>query len=214
MIQFYTIKGAGRLTSCIGPCLWFFEEIDLKYQLIQIDLTKNENKGRLYLHINPNGKIPALNDDGFILSESSAINFYIAEKYKPEFLGANLSEKTNITQWILWSITQFEPYVASLFINATKPFDERDVQDIQISKFKITEYTNLLNNHLKSNKFIAGDKMSLADIHLASFMHIHSILHTQISAFNNFKRWYQAMMSRESLKKLENKKLLTLSRAI
>ena len=90
MLKFYTIQGGGRLTSCVGICLWLLEELKTQYQVINLDLDKFEHKSEEYLKLNPNGKVPTLVDNGFVIWESIAINNYLARKYKPEFLGKNI----------------------------------------------------------------------------------------------------------------------------
>src|SRR5437588_323550 len=66
--------------------LWMAKELGLDYENVPIDMGKGDTRTPDYLRINPNGHIPAIDDDGFILWESMAINLYLAKKYSPASL--------------------------------------------------------------------------------------------------------------------------------
>lgn len=211
MLLFYTVKGGGRLTSCVGACLWLLEEINQPFKLMELDLQKIEHKSDEFLALNPNGKIPCIDDDGFILWESVAICYYLARKYKPELLGKNLEESALIDQWIQWTAAELQPPIADIFINATKPPEQKQPLHIQYSKYRIMQQTILLDKELKNKKFIVGDKFTLADLILCSYAQIHSILHTDLSVYPNFNKWYNGVINYPSLASAKAKKLVILS---
>ncbi|MEK7434696.1 MAG: glutathione S-transferase family protein, partial [Cyanobacteriota bacterium] len=134
MLKFYTVKNGGRLTSCVGPSLWLLEETGKPYQVVDIDIFKGEHKSESFLKLNPNGKIPCLQDDNFILWESVAINYYVAAKNKPELLGSNLQERALIDQWVLWCSSELNPPVSAIFTNAMKSAEQRDNNYMQQCK--------------------------------------------------------------------------------
>ncbi len=211
MIRFFTVAGGGRLSSCVGGCLWLLEELNRPYEIVEIDIPKGQHKSTSFLALNPNGKIPCLSDDSFVIWESVAINYYLAGKYKPELLGSNLKERGLIDQWILWSVSELQPSINAIFTNAMKSPEERDRTLMQACKYKILQHTVLVDKYLKDKKFLVAEKFTLADLHLSSYMHIHSTLHTELSNYHFFKRWYLTMMQSNTLTALEKKKLLVLS---
>lgn len=211
MLKFYTVKGGGRLTSCVGASLWLLEETGKPYEVVQVDVLKAENRSDWFLKLNPNGKIPCLQDDSFLVWESIAINYYVAGKQKPELLGTNLQERALIDQWVLWCSNELNPPVSAIFINAMKSQEQRDLAYMQQCKLKIMQLTIMLDKYLKDKKFFVNNKLSLADIQIASFMQIHSILHADLSMYHNFNKWYKSMMLRPTLTSLEKKKLIILS---
>ena len=73
------LKIYGTSMSRAGRVLWAAEETGVKYEHIPTPIT--EAKSAAHLKLNPNGHIPVIDDDGFVLYESMAINFYIAAKY-------------------------------------------------------------------------------------------------------------------------------------
>ena len=74
------IKLYGTVMSRAGRAAWALEELGLKYEHVPISFQGDTRKPE-YLKINPNGHIPAIDDDGLIVWESMAINLYLAEKY-------------------------------------------------------------------------------------------------------------------------------------
>ncbi len=90
-VSMITLYGPAR--SSAGRCFWLLEELGLSYENKPVDMMKKEHKSDWFLKVNPNGKVPALVDGNTTLFESMAINYYLAEKYKPEFLGKTVEEK-------------------------------------------------------------------------------------------------------------------------
>ncbi|MBC7473016.1 MAG: glutathione S-transferase family protein [Candidatus Sericytochromatia bacterium] len=210
MIKFYTVSGGGRLTSCVGICLWLLEELQINYEIISLDLYNAEHKSEEFLKLNPNGKIPCIDDNGFLLWESVAINYHLARKYSPELLGNTLEEKALIDQWTLWMISEFQPLVTTIFRNASLPKEQKDHGLVQKSKYKIMQCTLLLENELSKRKNIVGNKFTMADINIAAIASIHKIIKTDLTEYPNFSRWLNVMLSRKSLYSLQQKKLIVI----
>lgn len=211
MLKFYTIKGNARLTSCVGSSLWLLEEIGEPYTLYPIDLQKIEHKSDSFLRLNPNGKVPCLDDDGYIIWESMAINYYMCRKYKPELLGDNIREQGWVDQWIQWCQSELEPFVTEIFVNASRPPEMKQPLYVQSCKYKIMQATILMDKELKNRKYFVEDKFTLADLIIACYAHIHSILHTDLSMYPNFARWYNSVIARKPLLSAKDKNMLVLS---
>ncbi len=74
------IKLYGIPASRAARCLWMLEELDLEYENVPTHFIGDSKKPD-YLKLNPNGKLPTLDDDGLVVWESMAINLYLARKY-------------------------------------------------------------------------------------------------------------------------------------
>lgn len=70
-----------RGSTCTKRVLTALYEKDVPYEFVDVDFSKGEHKSEKYMKLQPFGKVPALDDDGFILFESRAIGKYIAAKY-------------------------------------------------------------------------------------------------------------------------------------
>jgi glutathione S-transferase len=208
MLKFYTIQGGGRLTSCVGICLWFLEELQKDYEVINIDLDKFENKSEEFLKLNPNGKVPVLVDGDFVIWESLAINYYLARKYKPEFLGKSLEESSQIEQWIFWMLAELQPPIVSIFRHARLPGSQKNPAFFQAWKMQIMQLTVILEKELSNRQFLVGNNFTLADLNVAAFSSIHYILHSDLSLFPNFSKWLNSATKRAGLTAAREKNLV------
>src|SRR6185437_13590234 len=121
MIKFY-----GTSKSRSARSLWAIEELGLKYEHLPTEVPKAKSAD--HLKINPNGHIPAIDDDGVILWESMAINLYLAEKYgKNSLWPASVEDHGRAYQWSFWGITELEGHFLTLLSHKMfLPPDQRD----------------------------------------------------------------------------------------
>ena len=101
------LKVYGVPQSRAARTLWMVEECGVPYELVSTGFAK-EAKSDAYKAINPNARIPAIDDDGVILWESMAINLYLAKKYGKELAPKNATEEAHATQWSFWIMTEIE----------------------------------------------------------------------------------------------------------
>ncbi|NIP29299.1 MAG: glutathione S-transferase family protein, partial [Candidatus Dadabacteria bacterium] len=87
--------------------------LGLEYERATVDIFKGEHKTESYTELNPNQKIPTLDDDGFIMWESNAILLYLANKYSPNsYISSDPKKYGLITQWLLFGKTSVDPNLA------------------------------------------------------------------------------------------------------
>lgn len=141
MIQIY---GSPRTSA--GRCYLLLEELGISYQEVPIDMMgKKEHKGEAFLKLNPNGKVPCLVDDGFVLWESLAINSYLTEKYNPALLGSNLQEKALVQQWSIWALGDLQAPMVDILIQLFfVPEEKRDQTLIKKVKKKFPDFCKFL----------------------------------------------------------------------
>ena len=113
--------------SRANRCLWALEELGLAYEHVPIGFT-GESRAPDYLRINPNGRVPALEDDGEVLWESIAINLYLADKYGSDpFWPGNPKLRGKCYQWSLWAVNEMEPRISALMAHHVwNPPEHRD----------------------------------------------------------------------------------------
>ena len=107
------LKIYGTSMSRTGRSLWALEETGVKYEHIPTQMA--ELKTPAHLKLNPNGRIPVIDDDGFVLWESMAINFYLAAKYgKAPLWPDAIQDRALANQWSYWAMTEVEPSLVTL----------------------------------------------------------------------------------------------------
>lgn len=195
-----TLYGPARTSA--GRCIWCLEEAGVNYENKNVDLRNKEHKADPFLKINPNGKVPALVDGDFIIFESMAINYYIAEKYKPELLGNNANEKSISQQWSFWAATELQPPVIEIFIQKVfMPAEKRSDEIINKNMEMLPGILGVLENALGKNKFLNGDHFTLADLNTASVVSIAPHVGVDMKNYSNINAWLSAMSERPAFKK-------------
>ena len=192
----------GSPSSSAGRCFWCLEELGLNYESQTISFKENEHKSSEFLKINPNGKIPALIDNDFVMSESMAINFYLAEKYSPDLLGTTLQERAKIRQWSFWAIADLQPPLINIFIQLIfVPEERRDQKVIDNAEKKLPSLLSSLNSQLEKKSYLIGDVFTLADLNVQSVISICKSINYDISTYKNIIRWQNIIGERPAYQK-------------
>jgi glutathione S-transferase len=139
-------------------------EKGLEFERINIDLTKREQKTPEYLKINPFGQIPALDDEGFVLYDSTIINEYLEDEYPyPPLMPKDSEARARARLMEDFRDTCFNPYFGHIIQEMRKPEGERDSQRIDNAKAEITKCFDRVERELEGREYLAG-AYSLADI--------------------------------------------------
>src|ERR1700733_9219364 len=104
----------GTARSRATRCMWLLEEIGQPYELVPVDTATGANRQPSFLALNPAGKVPILEWDGFIMSESHAINLWLAERHGGSFWLDDPHTRGRILQWTLWAAAEFEPVTSQI----------------------------------------------------------------------------------------------------
>jgi GST-like protein len=137
------------------------EEMGLPYEVRRIDLTKGEQKSPEFLAICPNGRVPALVDDGFPIFESGAILVYLAEK-TGQLLPADPQGRSRVMQWLMFQMSGIGPMMgqANVFY---RYFPEKIPAAIARYQSEGRRLFTVLDRQLADHEYLAGD-YSIADI--------------------------------------------------
>lgn len=197
-----TIYGSPRSSS--GRCFWCLEEIGETYAAKPLNFKEKEHKSPAYLKINPNGKAPTLTDDDFVIWESIAINFYLAETYKPELLGLDNKQHGLVLQWSLWGIAELQPPIIDTFIQLIfVPEERRDNGIIEKAMAKIPGLLGVLNDALEGKNYLVGDDFTLADLNVASIATLCSEIKFDLAAYKNIQSWLTQISERPAFCKYQ-----------
>jgi glutathione S-transferase len=164
-------------------------QLGIPYEIIEVDILNDESRTPEFLRINPNGRTPVLDDNGFILAESNAILAYLAKGTK--FLPDDRKTFALVFQWLFFEQYSHEPYIAtSRFWIQHKP-DSPEKTALLASKrdggwaaFKIME------DHLTRNDFFVGD-YSIADIALFAYTHLADEGGFPLDNFSKIRGWIE-----------------------
>jgi glutathione S-transferase len=161
MITFY-----GSPMSSAGRSHWMLEEVGVPYEFVRIDSRSAADLDRLRA-VYPGAKIPFLIDGDLKLAESIAINFYLAERYKPALMPTDLATRAHVYQWSLWAITNLQPEALRVMRHTMMlPAEQRLASEVEAGKEQCARYLAQLEGALEGD-YLVGD-LSVADFNAGS----------------------------------------------
>jgi len=186
-----TLKIYGVARSRAFRTLWMAKELGLDYEHIKIDFATGETRTPVHLALNPNGHVPVIDDDGFILWESMAINLYLAEKYgRDGFYPTRLVDEARAWQWSFWGMTEIErPVLTALFNRAILPANERDPAAADAAEKTLAQPLKVLDGALGRSPYLLGDKFTVADLNVGSILAWARPAQIDFSAFPKVAEW-------------------------
>jgi glutathione S-transferase len=195
------IKLYGVPTSRASRCMWALEELGLPYELVPVSFS-GDNKKPEYLAINPNGRVPALDDEGVILFESLAINLHLARKYGggKGLWPASADDQSRAIQWSLWAANELEPHVIAHMLNSRMlPEPMRDAAKAKAAAEALPKPLAVLNGALAGKQHILGGGFTIADLNIAAVLTLGWKLKAfDAAAFPNVTAWLERVNAREA----------------
>jgi glutathione S-transferase len=180
--------------------LWMAQECGVPYEHVMTG-TK-DTQAADFLAINPNGHIPAIDDNGLKLWESLAINLYLARKYGKELAPKSIEEEGQALQWSFWVMTECEKHVlAVLFHKAFLPEDKRDPKQVDAALAALKKPMAVLDAALKKgNGHLMGGRFSVADLNVASVFSWLRPAKEALEANPAISSWLRACLGRPAAK--------------
>jgi len=144
---------------------WTLQELGVPFESVVVNLSENAHKRPEFLRVNPAGKIPVLDDEGFVLTESAAIVRYLAEKYPEHRLWpTTLRTRAEADRWLLFAVTELEQPLWRIARHTfVYPEHQRIPADAQIAGREAKDMAIVLERHMRDREFIAGDHVTVAD---------------------------------------------------
>ena len=157
-----------------------------------------------YLSLNPNGLVPTIEDDGLVLWESNAIVRYLAAKHAPGTLWPeDLKVRAEADRWMDWTATTVWPALRVLFLGLVRTApDKRDAQALEESRLKTAEVLHILDAHLKTHEYVAGNAFTMGDIPLGCAIWRWIALPIERPELSNVQRWFDSLARRPAYKKV------------
>jgi glutathione S-transferase len=193
------LKIWGRATSInVQKVMWTIGELGLSYERVDIGGDYGGNAQPEYLRKNPNGLIPTLEEDDFLLWESNACVRYLASKYGAGTLEpADLRDRARASRWMDWQISTAGPAIAELFRGMVRTAPElRDLDQIDRSREKATLCMGLLDVHLAETPYLVGQEFSMGDIPLALVTYRFRRLVPTRPDLRHLDAWFQRIETR------------------
>jgi glutathione S-transferase len=167
--------------------------MNIPYERVHVDYFSGAQKNADYMAINPNAAMPSMIDGDLILWESNAILIYAAEKYgKHDVYPTDLKKRADINRWMFWeSASWFPSAYVYLVEHCVKPLlnSAADPAVLSAQDANFHKLAGILDARLAQHEWLTGSTPTLADIVIASPMHMHSHQQLPLGPHKNLVRW-------------------------
>jgi len=188
------------------PVMLFLAENKVDCDQQVVDLMTGEHYKEAYTSINPNRLVPLLDDDGFRLTESSAILKYLADKIGSPAYPKDLKARAKVNEMMDWLNTNFYRdwgyglAYPQLFPHHKRRSDEAHEGAIEWGKKNAQTWLQILNDHWigPNNQYLCGDQITIADYFGAGIVTLGELIRCDLSKYPNVERWL------DNMKKLPN----------
>ena len=187
----------GAMASRAHRVVWILKELGLPFEHVQTSFVDGSTHTPAFLAINPNGRVPVLDDDGFRIHESMAINLYLAKKHGGPLAPLGLQEDALATQWSFWVVTEVEKPL--LFASANRALfaeGSRDEEQAQMALVKLGRPFKVLDAHLANQAWLLGDRFTVADLNVATVMDLAPQCSIALDTWPHLQAWHQRCLAR------------------
>lgn len=174
--------------------LFAAHQLGLDYQLHVVDLFKGEQNAPQILALNPNHRLPVLDDDGYVLWESNAIVQYLAAK-KPAagLLPDEPRARLHVVRWQFWESAHWDPACAIFAFERVvkKLLGKGDATPSEIGRGTqlFNRCAEVLEGELSAHRFVAGDRLTVADVSIGAALVIADRAQFPLAPYAAIRRW-------------------------
>ena len=179
-------------------------ESDINIEPVANDI-KVQAKTPEFLAMNPNGKVPVLQDGAFTLWESNAILCYVASKDPARrLLPADPTQRAKIDQWLFWQTSALSPSIGKISYEriwkAKLGLGTSDEAAVQEAMPEVNRFLSVLDGQLSRSQWVAGNDLTVADFACFAAFTQRSDMHLELGAYPNISKWLEKIESRPSWK--------------
>ena len=180
--------------------LWIAMELGLDYEHFPVEIGDAGAQTPEYLTLNPNGRLPVIVDDNFVLFESLAITLYLAKKHADGTLyPGSLEGEARCWQWTMWALTEVDRGVNIWSLHAVRlPEAEREPAKREEALKVLAKPFAVLDAALAAQPYLLGNDFTVADLNVAAV--ISRAIDMDLSAVPNLRGWLTRCLDRPAAK--------------
>ena len=194
----------GRASSSnVKKVMWLADEMRLAYERIDAGGKFGVVDTPAYKKLNPNSRVPTIEDGDFVLWESNSVMRYLANKYGGEkFYPADPAVRAGVDRWLDWQLAMLNPVEGPVFMGTIRtPPEKQDKAALAAGMEKLMKQWAIVEGWLETRPYMAGNFFSLADIALAIFA--HRLLYNPfitVPLLPNISAWHARLRPRPGFK--------------
>src|SRR5262245_2090272 len=172
--------------------------LGLESEIAFVDLLKGDNMKPEFLALNPNHRMPVLEDDGLVLWESNAIMQYLASK-RPEsgLWPSDPKRQADVSRWQCWELAHWDPACGTLLFEhfVKGRFGQGDPDPAQIARGErdFHQFATVLNQHLRGREWLAGRVLTVADFSVGCWLTCAQLGKFPLGGYAEIGRWHRGL---------------------
>ncbi|MCX7081051.1 MAG: glutathione S-transferase [Pseudomonas sp.] len=199
------LKIWGRKNSSnVRKALWCAEELGLIYKAVDAGGAFGVVDTPEYRAMNPNGRVPVIEDDGFVLWESNTIVRYLCAKHACDstWYPANLQPRATAEKWMDWTTSTFADPFRQVFWGVLRtPADQQDWVKIHAARDTCAELLLMVDQALAEHPYLSGEEIGMGDIPLGSFIYAWFEMPVDRPQMRHLEAWYERLKQRPAYQK-------------
>lgn len=196
-----TLKIYGIPRSRTIRTLWMAKELGVAYEHVPVGFGPEGTKSAAFLAINPFGQVPAIEDDGLVVTDSLAINLYLARKYGGPMGPADAAEDSRMLSWGFWAATSIEPHAANAMYHTSMFAPEKRRPEVAADALeRILAPLESLEAHLSAHGHLVGGRFTVADLNLVGCLFYLRMTPAPLADKPAIRAWYEAALARPAAK--------------
>ena len=191
------LKIWGRTTSSnVMKVLWLCEELGIPYERIDAGGSFGRTTEPIYLAMNPNSRVPTIEDGDFTLWESNSILRYLVATRAPGHAlhPAEPKARALVERWMDWQLASLNAPMVTLFFTYVRiPEPKRDYAAAAVARDEAEALWAMVDRQIGDKDYVAADHLTLADLVLAPYAHRWFAMPIQRPSMPGLERWYAAI---------------------
>ena len=194
------LKIWGRKNSSnVRKALWCAEELGLAYEALDAGGAFGVVDTPQYRALNPNGRIPMIEDDGFVLWESNAIVRYLCARHASDspWYPADVQARASADKWMDWTTSTFaEPFRQVFWGVLRTPAEQQDWAAIHAARHTCAQLLARVDQALAGQPYLSGEAIGMGDIPLGSFIYAWFEMPIERAPLPHLHAWYERLKQR------------------
>lgn len=199
------LKVWGRANSSnVRKVLWCAEELGLPYERIDAGGAFGVVDEAQYRAMNPNGRVPVIDDEGFVLWESNAIVRYLVNRdgQGSALLPADLRQRASADRWMDWMTSSLAMPFRDVFWGVLRtPAAEQDWVSIHAAQAQCTQLLAMADQALAGQPYLSGNELGMGDIPLGSFAYAWFEMPIERLSMPHLEAWYERLKARPAYRR-------------
>jgi len=179
--------------------------LGLDYEYITINLLEGEHRSKEFLALHPAGKVPVMDDDGFVLFESDPMMKYLCMKHHSDLYPQEIKQQVIVDQWCAFVSIHIGMAMTRVFYNrivAPTVNSEVDENSLKTGLRFLKRFLKVCDKQLTTNKYLAGDKFSIADICLLAVVDPCEMVEFDLAPYQKLIAWRENLCAQAFYQKV------------